>query len=124
MLVAAAALLYSQRRITATGSANPLAQYVLPGHSRFTISGRIQERLPAGSYVYFRVRDAEGASHFIVTLRDGAPGLGDVEATVYARAESFYSKRLGRNFSPLLFGTVRAAVPTTTSAHPGKKEVP
>jgi hypothetical protein len=124
LFLAAAVLLASQRRSTSTGPANYIAQYVLPSQSRFTIAGRIEERLPAGSYVYVRVRDAAGASHWIVTLGDGAPGLDQVEATVYARAESFRSRRLGRGFSPLLFGTVHAAAPSTTSTNLGQRESP
>ncbi len=148
LLLIVAALWASLRHKSSLGPANPIAQYLLPGFRRFTIAGRIEERLAAGSYVYFRVGDPVGASHWIVTLGDSAPCGDNVEATVYARAESFYSKRLGRRFSPLFFGvlrsnttslsprsrqqcvlsvpgvTVQAAVPSTTSTHLGKKEVP
>ena len=124
LFLAAASLWAFHSRSASTRSSNPIAQYVLSGQSRFTLAGRIEERLPAGSYVYFRVRDALGSSHWLVTLSNAPSALDHVEATVYARAESFHSKRLGRGFSPLLFGTVRAAVPSTTKTRLEKKEVP
>lgn len=94
-------------------SGNPLVHYGLEPSARFGFTGRVEERLPAGSYLYLRVRDPGGARHWVATLSSTASATDEVQVRVLARSEDFHSKRLGRDFSPLLFGTVRSAAPTT-----------
>ncbi|WP_224371741.1 hypothetical protein [Hyalangium versicolor] len=90
---------------SSTGS-NPLVRYSLAAAARYTVCGHVEERLPAGSYLYLRVRDAAGVLHWVATLRSSAVGTPEVSVRVLARAESFTSARLGRSFTPLLFGAV------------------
>jgi len=84
-----------------------------------TLRGHVVERQDVGGYVYLRVVDEHGAARWVVTLRFGAPTSDDVVATVLARADRFTSPRLHRTFSPLYFGTVRAA----PSPNPNEKEM-
>jgi hypothetical protein len=94
-------------------SGNPLVRYALEPSARFGFSGRVEERLPAGSYLYLRVRDPAGARHWVATLTSTASAADEVQVRIFARSEDFHSKRLDRDFSPLLFGTVRSAAPST-----------
>ncbi|MRG97493.1 hypothetical protein [Polyangium spumosum] len=90
---------------------NPLLRYALGPSAKFGFTGRVEERLSAGSYLYLRVRDAAGAGHWVATLTSTASAADDVDVRVFARAENFQSRRLGRDFSPLLFGAVRSRSP-------------
>ncbi len=87
---------------------NPLVTHALTRPE--TLVGRVVERLPAGSYLYLRVIDSEGAAHWVATLRRTASTDDDVRVTVFARADTFHSTRLSRVFSPLSFGPVSPAV--------------
>lgn len=84
--------------------ANPLAEYGLSQPT--SLHGEVLERVPAGSYLYLRLRDDAGHQHWVATLRATASQTDDVTVTVVARAPSFTSKRLARAFEPLLFGAV------------------
>ncbi|MDI1434600.1 hypothetical protein [Polyangium sorediatum] len=106
--LSAAHTISSERRVE-----NPLVHYTLGPSARFGFTGHVEERLSAGSYLYLRVRDSAGARHWIATLTSTASAAEDVEVRIFARAEDFHSKRLGREFSPLLFGTVRSGAPDT-----------
>jgi hypothetical protein len=86
---------------------NPFAANAIA--SPFEQAGVVVERVPAGGYLYLRLRDAAGAESWVVTLTRTAPADASVRVTVFAKADSFSSKRLGRTFEPLLFGAVRAA---------------
>ncbi|QRK11080.1 hypothetical protein JQX13_14005 [Archangium violaceum] len=94
-------------------SGNPLEHYTLEPSARFGFTGLVEERLRAGSYLYLRVRDPAGAQHWVATLSSTASAADAVQVRIFARSEDFHSKRLGRDFSPLLFGTVRSAAPAT-----------
>jgi len=102
--------------LTRARAGNPFAR-ARPMHG--TLRGRVVERQDVGSYVYLRVVDEHGAAHWVVTLRFRLPMSDDVVATVLARADRFSSPRLHRTFSPLYFGTVRAA----PSPNPNEKEM-
>lgn len=91
---------------------NPLARYALSEPTR--LHGQVLERVPAGSYLYLRLRDDSGREHWVATLRATASSSDDVTVTVVSRAPSFTSKRLGRAFEPLLFGAV-SSTPTKES---------
>jgi hypothetical protein len=95
---------------------NPLTRYALDTASRYTLCGRVEERLPAGSYLYLHVRDAEGTGHWVATLRATAPAADEVEVKVMARSERFASPRLQRDFAPLHFGAVSGATSCRTSS--------
>ncbi|MDP3500378.1 MAG: hypothetical protein Q8S33_08600 [Myxococcales bacterium] len=97
---------------------NPFATHALA--SPFETSGVVVERVPAGGYLYLKLRDVAGAESWVVTLARTAPApaSADVRVTVFARADTFSSKRLGRTFEPLLFGAVRAASTPTPPESP------
>lgn len=96
----------------ASGS-NPLSEHRLTEPT--LLHGRVLERVPAGSYLYLRVRDDSGREHWVATLRATASSADDVDVTVVARAPSFTSKRLARVFEPLLFGAVSPTTPKKES---------
>lgn len=95
---------------------NPFATHALA--SPFETAGVVVERVPAGGYLYLKLRDVAGAESWVVTLARTAPASADVRVTVFARAGTFSSKRLGRTFEPLLFGAVRAASTPTPPESP------
>lgn len=91
---------------TRAAAKNPFAS-AIPIHE--TLHAHVVERHDAGSYVYLLVVDERGSERWVVTLRFRLTTSDDVVATVLARADRFTSPRLHRTFSPLYFGTVRAA---------------
>ena len=103
------ALLASTRDPRADVRVNPFAANALATRDRYAFDGRIEARLRAGSYVYLRVRDGAGAQWWVATLAAAAPSAERVSVYVFSRAATFRSRRLSREFSPLLFGAVRAA---------------
>ncbi|MFO0599370.1 MAG: hypothetical protein U0228_28945 [Myxococcaceae bacterium] len=71
-----------------------------------TLSGRVDERLLAGSYVYLHLIDASGTPHWLVTLDGPATRASLVTARLFARAERFHSARLHRDFESLHFASL------------------
>lgn len=120
MLAAGTAL--SFHPVTSGGGGNPLTRYALDAASHYTLCGRVEERLPAGSYLYLHVRDASGTGHWVATLRATASAADEVEVKVMARSERFASPRLQRDFAPLHFGAVSGATscrpPSTPESNP------
>jgi hypothetical protein len=90
---------------------NPLERFVLSDGTPRTLTGRVVERLRAGSYAYLRVRTDAGDEHWVAALALGLPAGEAVAVKVIADAPTFESRRLSRTFSPLLFGVVRDAPP-------------
>ncbi|EPX61855.1 hypothetical protein D187_010474 [Cystobacter fuscus DSM 2262] len=88
---------------------NPLSRHALAPSDQMRLTGFVEERLPAGSYLYLRVRTPDGSRHWVATLSTAASRESAVQVQVFARADDFHSRRLGRDFSPLLFGSVQAA---------------
>lgn len=88
------------------------------------LEGRVVERLPAGMYLYLRVRSGE-VEHWVVTLGATAPPPADVQVQIegFARARDFHSRRLNRVFDDLWFGSVRA-VPSLSTVVPTQKGKP
>jgi hypothetical protein len=88
---------------------NPFAAHALEAEERVWLEGAVEETLPAGSYVYFRIRTDDAAPLWVATLAATAPTppLGRVRVLVLGRADQFHSRRLARDFSPLSFGLVR-----------------
>jgi len=85
---------------------NPFAaaEPVDPQDSRF--SGRVLERLRAGSYVYLLVERQGHEPAWVVTADVVAPDAERVHVRVVRRVDRFESKRLSRTFTPLAFGIV------------------
>jgi hypothetical protein len=86
---------------------NPLT-LAQPTDERFT--GQVEERLEAGSYLYLRVRDGH-EERWVATLRGTAAPSSTVAVHVFARSPRFQSRRLGRVFAPLSFGSVTTLTP-------------
>jgi hypothetical protein len=86
---------------------NPFASAasVDPAQSRW--SGRVLERLNAGSYVYLKVEREGAPPSWVVTAEAIAPGADRVEVRALRRVDHFESKRLSRSFAPLYFAIVR-----------------
>jgi hypothetical protein len=96
---------------------NPLGRFGLSAGTPRTLTGRVLERLRAGSYTYLRVRTASGSDHWIAALSRGISTSDAVAVKVFADAATFESRRLSRTFSPLYFGFVRdAAQPPHTES--------
>jgi hypothetical protein len=110
--------------VPADAGGNPLTRYGLGAASRYTLCGQVEERLPAGSYLYLRVREATGDSHWVATLRSTAAATHQVEVKVMARAEHFASRRLGRDFAPLHFGAVSGVTSCRTESTPSQESNP
>jgi hypothetical protein len=109
----------------ARAGGNPLTRYALEASARYALCGQVEERVQAGSYLYLRVRDAAGATHWVATLRATASRASEVEVRVMARAERFTSPKLGRQFAPLLFGAVSASTSCRPeSTHPTQESQP
>ncbi|UJR78945.1 hypothetical protein [Sandaracinus amylolyticus] len=86
---------------------NPFAESRLDASDRYELAGDVVSRLDAGSYVYFEIRDARGAHHWVATLAVTAPDHAHhVAASILGRARDFHSARLDRQFETLLFGFV------------------
>jgi hypothetical protein len=90
------------------GNPNPIAAHALGEKDRFTRTGEVLQRLPAGSYLYLQLHD-EGGDWWVATLGATATAADRVQVTAFARADRFESRRLRRVFSPLVFGAVRVA---------------
>jgi hypothetical protein len=70
-------------------------------------SGRIRERLEAGSYTYLLVDRPGDGPAWVVTLKSAVPDAERVSVRVLKKSENFESKRLGRSFSALYFVLLR-----------------
>lgn len=90
---------------------NPFSEHVLPAAERRWVRGSVTTRLEAGSYTYLRLREANGAESWLVSLAISMPRQDRVRALVLGRADHFHSRRLDRDFSPLLFAAVRGDAP-------------
>ncbi|HEY6562737.1 MAG TPA: hypothetical protein VI072_35980 [Polyangiaceae bacterium] len=93
--------------VTPATADNPFAKAAPApaAHSRFT--GRVIQRLDAGSYVYLEVEKPGSGPTWIVTAEALAPDADRVAVHVVKRVEHFESRRLQRSFSPLGFAIVR-----------------
>lgn len=90
-------------------AANPLGQLVRSTVDDAPITGRVEERIAAGSYTYLAVRSDTNALVWAVTLGEGAPAGSPVRVRSMGRRTNFYSRRLGKTFDELVFGIVSAS---------------
>jgi hypothetical protein len=109
------ALLLACEAAPTAAPSNPFAANALQKSQRFSFDARVEERVPAGGYLYLRVRDELGTTHWVATLRAFAPETDAVRVRVMARAEHFRSPRLGREFNPLLFAALSAGAERNAS---------
>jgi hypothetical protein len=96
-------------RVERRTASNPLIEHALPPEQQTWLDGEVEESIPAGSYVYLRVRAGDRPPVWVVSLAITTPKSPRVRVLVLGSADRFTSRRLGRDFSPLLFGAVRAA---------------
>jgi hypothetical protein len=89
-------------------ASNPLGLLSRSAADRARITGRVEERLPAGSYTYLAVRTGE-ALVWAVTVGDAPPPGAQVEVRSMGRRTNFHSRRLARTFPDLVFGIVSRA---------------
>jgi hypothetical protein len=89
-------------------ASNPFVRHALPARARHWVTGHVEERVPAGNYVYLRLREPSGSESWLVSLKATTPTASDVRALVVGRAAQFHSRQLGRDFTPLLFAAVRS----------------
>jgi hypothetical protein len=94
---------------------NPFVAHALEPAQRRWVDGAVLERIAAGPYAYLRLRAEKGSESWLVSLAATTPTATRVHALVLGRAEQFHSRRLKRDFQPLLFAVVRAAAPDTSS---------
>lgn len=73
--------------------------------------GRVAERLDAGRYGYLRIAVSGSPDRWLVAVKPKARAGDEVVARGVALARDFESRRLGRTFEELYFGSVQAAVP-------------
>ena len=97
----------SAPRAESTAAQNPFASAERVDRAESAWSGRVLERLNAGSYVYLRVERAGGQQAWVVTAEAIAPDAENVRVRALRRVSHFESKRLGRAFAPLFFAIVR-----------------
>ena len=104
----ALALGYGSLRLTPTPvrSGNPLSTLVRGPPATAALRGRVEQRLSAGSYTYLALRTEDGALRWAVTLGGGAPAGARVAVRSMGQSQQFYSARLRRTFSDLVFGIV------------------
>lgn len=88
--------------------ASPLGQLSRSAADSALIAGRVEERLPAGSYTYVAVRAGEALT-WAVTLGDAPPVGTPVQVRSMGRRTNFHSRRLERTFPELVFGIVSRA---------------
>lgn len=86
---------------------NPFAANALEPAQRWSVDGTVLGRIDVGHYVYLHIRQPSGAAVWTVSLAITTPSTPRVRAWVLGRAEHFHSRRLSRDFSPLLFAAVR-----------------
>lgn len=115
VIIATAAVIgttVAAQRAEPNGDGHFLAQYALPEGGPRSLSGTVQEQIPAGGYVYLRVRPTRGDDFWVASLRraHSAP-WSEVKVTAFARADNFRSKRLNRDFALLWFGSVKPLNP-------------
>jgi hypothetical protein len=91
----------------AHGGPGPLAAFTLAPDARYAFAGEVVEVLDAGSYAYLRVR-GEAGERWVATLAATRPEASRVTVRVIGEADHFHSARLGRDFTALAFGLVRA----------------
>ncbi|WP_437596008.1 hypothetical protein [Sorangium sp. So ce590] len=94
--------------LAAVAAANPLGQLSRSGADRALLVGRVEERLPAGSYTYVAVRTGEALT-WAVTVGDAPPPGTPVQVRSMGRKTNFHSSRLSRTFPELVFGVVSRA---------------
>ena len=73
-------------------------------------SGTVETKLPAGSYTYLAVREADAtgdaALRWVATTGPGVHAGSPVTVHSWGVRKGFYSRRLDRSFSELEFGSV------------------
>ena len=107
LLAGVLALTACDRRTPSSSAQNPFASAERVGAADSRWSGRVLERVNAGSYVYLRIERAGAGPTWVVTAEAIAPDTERVQVRALRKVDHFESKRLKREFAPLVFGIVR-----------------
>ena len=92
---------------TSQASANPLASLAHDARDARPLTGRVIERLRAGSYAYLAVQpDDAKEARWAVALGAGAPPGTRVRVRSLGHSSAFHSRRLQRTFPDLTFAIV------------------
>ena len=83
----------------------PLADVTPPAAGQERFEGVVEERLEAGSYAYLAVRDGD-AVRWVATMGEGRPPGTRIVVKSMGTRTDFFSRRLDRTFSELVFGVV------------------
>ncbi|MDB4985019.1 MAG: hypothetical protein JWN04_197 [Myxococcaceae bacterium] len=95
---------------------NPLQTLSHSADDERVLTGRVVQRLVAGSYTYLGVQPADTRPlQWAVTLGRGQPLGSEVRVRTLGTKSDFYSRRLERSFAELRFGIV-SRVDTTDRA--------
>jgi hypothetical protein len=93
-------------RLHGTPLGNPLLS-LSPAGDHGPLEGRVAERLAAGSYTYLALAvPGRAEPRWVVTLGAGEPRGTQVKVRSFGQRSDFYSRRLQRSFSELVFGIV------------------
>ena len=87
----------------------PLGELRPPAPGEAELVGVVEERLAAGSYTYLAVRVGE-TQHWVATMGPGREPGERVKVRSMGTRTDFFSRRLDRTFSELVFGVVDDAV--------------
>lgn len=71
-----------------------------------TVTGRVDAVLDAGAYTYFLLHVGEHDDRWVVVAGDEHRRAERLTVEVFARRQDFVSRRLGRRFTELDFGSV------------------
>ena len=72
-----------------------------------TLSGTVKQRLDAGHYRYLRVDPPARRPVWVVVMNGRQAAVTDrVRVRVFGKADGFVSRRLGRTFERLRFGSL------------------
>lgn len=87
------------------GARNPFEEARLVNQS---LTATLVKATTAGGYTYLDLTSSDGGRLSLVIMGD-VPDGAELQLHAYAELSHFHSKRLNRDFSPLLFGSVTSS---------------
>jgi hypothetical protein len=73
--------------------------------------GKVEERVPAGSYTYFGLRLPDASRRWVVAMGARHRNAQKLAVTSYGHRSDYYSRRTGRTFDRLYFVSVNDGAP-------------
>jgi len=93
---------------TVDSAGSPLAS-LLPAAADDRFTAVVAESIAAGGYTYLRVTDERGEERWVATMGRGQPIGTRVHVQSFGSKRDFHSRRTGRTFEHLVFGSVGPA---------------